>query len=91
VLTPRFSPSSQQITFLSYASGRPQVYLFDVQTGRTEVLGDFPGMTFAPRFTPDGESIIYSYAQNGNSDVFIMHLPTRQQRRLTDSPAIDTS
>jgi TolB protein len=91
VLTPRFSPSSQQITFMSYAAGRPQVYLFDVETGRTEVLGDFPGMTFAPRFTPDGESIIYSYALNGNSDVFIMHLPTRQQRRLTDSPSIDVS
>jgi TolB protein len=91
VLTPRFSPSTQQITFMSYVSGRPQVYLFDVETGRTEVLGDFPGMTFAPRFTPDGESIIYSYALNGNSDVFIMHLPTRQQRRLTDSPSIDVS
>jgi TolB protein len=91
VLTPRFSPSAQQITFLSYASGRPQVYLFDVETGRTEVLGDFPGMTFAPRFTPDGNSIIYSYALNGNSDVFIMHLPTRQQRRLTNSPSIDVS
>jgi TolB protein len=91
VLTPRFSPSTQQITFMSYVSGRPQVFLFDVETGRTEVLGDFPGMTFAPRFTPDGESIIYSYALNGNSDVFIMHLPTRQQRRLTDSPSIDVS
>jgi TolB protein len=91
VLTPRFSPSSQQITFMSYAAGRPQVYLFDVETGRTEVLGDFPGMTFAPRFTPDGDSIIYSYALNGNSDIFVMHLPTRQQRRLTDGPQIDTS
>jgi TolB protein len=91
VLTPRFSPSSQQITFMSYVSGRPQVYLFDVETGRTEVLGDFPGMTFAPRFTPDGESIVYAYAVNGNSDAYIMHLPTRQQRRLTDSPAIDVS
>ena len=91
VLTPRFSPSSQQITFLSYASGRPQVYLFDIETGRNEVLGDFPGMTFAPRFTPDGESIIFSYAENGNSDVWVMNLPTRQRRRLTNSPAIDTS
>lgn len=91
VLTPRFSPNSQQITFLSYASGRPQVYLFDIETGRTEVLGDFPGMTYAPRFAPDGESILFSYAENGNSDVWIMNLPTRQRRRLTSSPAIDTS
>jgi len=91
VLTPRFSPNSQQITFLSYAAGRPQVYLFDIETGRSEVLGDFSGMTYAPRFTPDGESIIFSYAENGNSDVWIMNLPTRQRRRLTSGPAIDTS
>jgi TolB protein len=91
VLTPRFSPTVQQITFLSYASGRPQVYLFDIDTGRSEILGDFPGMTYAPRFSPDGESLIYSYAENGNSDVFIMNLPTRQTRRLSNSPAIDTS
>ncbi|MCC7048420.1 MAG: Tol-Pal system protein TolB, partial [Alphaproteobacteria bacterium] len=54
VLTPRFSPTTQDITYLSYFNGQPRVYIFNIDTGQQEVLGDFPGMTFAPRFSPDG-------------------------------------
>lgn len=91
VLTPRFSTSDQEITYMSFEGGRPRVYIFNIQTGRQEVLGNFPGMTFAPRFSPDGRSVVMSQAQNGNSDLFLMDLRTRQSKRLTDHPAIDTS
>ncbi|HYM04613.1 MAG TPA: Tol-Pal system beta propeller repeat protein TolB, partial [Stellaceae bacterium] len=91
VLTPRFSPTAQEITYLSYARGTPRVYLFNIDTGQQEVLGDFPGMTFAPRFSPDGNKVIMSLAVDGNSDIYTLDLRTRQATRLTDSPAIDTS
>ncbi len=60
VLTPRFSPTQQEITYLSYARGTPRVYLFNIDTGQQEALGDFPGMTYAPRFSPDGNKVIMS-------------------------------
>ncbi len=91
VLTPRFSPTQQEITYLSYFNNVPRVYIFNIDTGRQEVLGDFPGMTFAPRFSPDGKRILLSMARNGNSDIFVMDLRTRQIRRLTRHGAIDTS
>ena len=72
VLTPRFSPTAQEITYLSYASGTPRVYLFNIDTGQQEVLGDFPGMTFAPRFSPDGNKVIMSLAVNGDSDIYTL-------------------
>ena len=37
-----------------------------------EVVGDFPGMTFAPRFSPDGKKIIMSFAKDGNSDIYTL-------------------
>ena len=43
----------------------PRVYLLDIETGTQEVVGDFPGMTFAPRFSPDGKKIIMSFAKDG--------------------------
>jgi TolB protein len=91
VLTPRFSPNRQEITFLSYFNDRPRVYLFNILSNKFEVLGDFPNMTFSPRFSPDGDQVIMSLANEGNSDVYVMDLRTRRERRLTDDPGIDTS
>lgn len=91
VLTPRFSPTLQQITYMAYYNNKPRVYLYDIDTGRQEVLGDFPGMTFAPRFSPDGNKVIMSLSQSGNSDIYTMDLRNRGVSRLTSNAAIDTS
>ncbi|HSR73186.1 MAG TPA: Tol-Pal system beta propeller repeat protein TolB [Kiloniellales bacterium] len=91
VLTPRFSPTTQEITYLSYVGNTPRVYLFNLNTGQQEVLGDFPGMTFAPRFSPDGNQVIMSLASEGNTEIYTMDLRTRKVTRLTDHPAIDTA
>ncbi len=91
VLTPRFSPNSQKITFMSYESVVPQIYILNIETGRRELLGNFPGMTFAPRFSPDGNAMILTLFQRGNSDLYTMDLRSRSTTRLTSSPAIDVS
>ncbi|MGE3302634.1 MAG: Tol-Pal system beta propeller repeat protein TolB [Hyphomonadaceae bacterium] len=91
VLTPRFSPATQQITYMSFETGKPRVFLFNIETGRQEVLGDFTGMTFAPRFTPDGASVLFTQEAGGNSEIYRMDLRSRARARLTNSPAIDTS
>jgi len=91
VLTPRFNPTNQMVTYMSYFRNLPRVYLLDIETGVQEVVGDFAGMTFAPRFSPDGKKIIMSFAKDGNSDIFTMNLETREVEKITDHPAIDTS
>ncbi len=91
VLTPRFSPTLQEIIYLSFYGGLPRVYLFNIDTGRQEMLGDFPGMTFAPRFSPDGQNVILSMAKAGNSEIYSMDLRTRAVKKLTNHSAIDTS
>ncbi len=91
VLTPRFSPSAQEITYLSYASGTPRVYLFNIDSGRQESIGDFPGMTFAPRFSPDGTRVVLSRSENGTTNIFVLDLRSRRVSRLTDGNSIDTT
>ena len=90
VLTPRFSPTNQMVTYLSYFRNLPRVYLLDIETGMQEVVGDFPGMTFAPRFSPDGKKIIMSFAKDGNSDIYTMDLESRLVEKLTEDSSIDT-
>ncbi|WP_394034220.1 Tol-Pal system beta propeller repeat protein TolB [Xanthobacter albus] len=91
VLTPRFSPTSQELTYMSYAQGEPRVYLLNIETGQREVVGNFPGMSFAPRFAPDGQRVIMSLQQGGNANIFVMDLRSKATTRLTDTPAIDTA
>ena len=91
VLTPRFNPTNQMVTYMSYFRNMPRVYLLDIETGTQEVVGNFPGMTFAPRFSPDGKKIVMSFAKDGNSDIFTMNLETRVVERITDHSSIDTS
>lgn len=91
VLTPRFNPSAQIIAYMSYIVGKPRVYLFDLESGRQEMLGNFPNMTFSPRFSPDGNRVAMSMEKEGNSDVYVMDLRTRAIQRLTTDPGIDTA
>ncbi|HKC32243.1 MAG TPA: Tol-Pal system beta propeller repeat protein TolB [Xanthobacteraceae bacterium] len=92
VLTPRFSPTTQEITYMSFGQGDPRVYLLNLDNpGQREVVGNFPGMTFAPRFSPDGGSVIMSLQRGSNSNIFVMNLGSKAITRLTDSAAIDTS
>ena len=91
-LTPRFSPTLQEIAYLSYVEDRPRVYLRHIDTGREEILGDFGGqMSIAPRFSPDGNKMVMSVSLAGNSEIFELDLRNRVQLRLTRHPAIDTA
>lgn len=92
-LEPRFSPLGDKIAFLSYAGDRPRVYLYDLQTGRQSLLGEFSGMSYAPRFSPDGHYLILAETtRSGGSDMYVIDLRTREQRRLSHAPGvIDTS
>jgi TolB protein len=91
VLTPRFSPNKQEITYMSFEGNEPRVYLLQLETGQREVVGNFPGMTFAPRFSPDGQRVIMSLQQDGNANIYTMDLRSRTTTRLTSTAAIDTS
>ena len=91
VLTPRFSPAAQRITYLSYATGVPRIYILDLATGRRQMLGEFPNMSFAPRFSPDGGRLIFSLLEGGATNLFVMDLASRQVTRLTQGQAISTA
>jgi TolB protein len=91
VLTPRFSPSTQDITYMSFEGETPKVYLLNIETGQKEIVGAFPGMTFAPRFSPDGQRIVMSLEREGNANLFAMDLRSRRTLQLTNTNAIDTA
>ena len=91
VLTPRFAPNQQTITYMSFQGNRPRVWVYTIGSGKQEAVGDFPNMSFAPRFAPDGSNLVFSMAIGGNTDVYRLDLGSRKLARLTTGPGIDTA
>ncbi|WP_332770018.1 Tol-Pal system beta propeller repeat protein TolB [Phenylobacterium sp.] len=91
VMTPRFSSTSQEITYMALRPEGSSIYLFNLETARRETLGSFPGMVYAPRFSPDGGRVAFSVERNGNSDIYVMNLRNRAAAKLTSDPSIETS
>ena len=91
-LTPRFHPTRDEIAFMSYLNNKPRVYLFNLGSGRQQLLGNFDGITLSPRFAPDGGSIIMAQTTSGGgSSIMVVGLGGGGGRRLTDGSAIDVS
>lgn len=91
VLTPRFSPTRQEIAYTQYTRNQPQVMLLDLVTNKRTKLGNFRGMTFAPRFSPDGRRVVMSLQTGGNSNLFELDIASQRTRQLTNAPSIDTA
>jgi TolB protein len=93
LLTPRFSPNSLEVTYMSFGSGSPRVYIYNIETNQKEIVGDFPNMSFAPRYSPDGQSVVMSLQSDDgrNSNIFKLDLRSRNVTQLTDVPAINTA
>ena len=93
VLTPRFSPNSQTVIYMSYSSGKPRLYMLDLPTGEQTILGDFEGLNSSPRFAPDGETVAMTLTMGheGNPEIYAMDLESRELKRLTTYRGIDTS
>ena len=93
IITPRFSPNSQKIVYMSYGEEGKQakVHQLDLETGKRSLVGSFEGITYAPRFSPDGSKVIMSQAYKGNSSLYEVDLYTKKSKRLTSDPVIDTS
>jgi TolB protein len=91
VMDPRFSTSEQEITYTALTRAHARVYVFSIETGRRETVGDFPGMVFAPRFSPDGEHVALSVEQGGATNIYVVDLRSHASHALTHGGAISVS
>jgi TolB protein len=92
-LSPRFSPTQQEICFLQYENSQPRVALMNIESGKRENLGSLPGLSYAPRFSPDGQKLVFTVQEGEGSSgtgLVEMDLRSRQMRRFTQSKGIDT-
>jgi len=98
-LLPNYSPSAQQITYVSFLDGQATTYVYDLESGRQEALFasggaglariDPDGQSLSARFSPDGEQLAVSIELQAGHDIHLFDLRSRNLRRLTTHPADD--
>ena len=92
VLAPRISRDGEQVLYTSYQTGRPEIYVLDVSSGRSRPVNiAADAMSFSPRFAPDGRNMVFSLIQNGNTDIYRASVGGGPIQRLTSSPSIETA
>lgn len=92
VLTPIFSKKADEIFYLRYFENRPQIFNLNIKNLKNHKVGGFKGTTFAAAAHPINPNLILlSAIINENTDIYEMNLSANTAKRLTKTPAIDTT
>ncbi|MEA3548066.1 MAG: Tol-Pal system beta propeller repeat protein TolB [Thermodesulfobacteriota bacterium] len=91
-VSPRFVPKGNKITYTSYHNGNPNLYLTDLDLGKTtRAISRRAGLNMAPAWSPDGKTMVITLSKDGNPDLYLMRSNGEIIRRLTRNSGINVS
>jgi TolB protein len=86
---PAVSPDGQKVAFSTDRSGRPMVWVMDID-GSNAVRKTFAGVyNSSPSWSPDGKKIVFAGLEANHYDIFIMDADGSKLERLTSAKRID--
>lgn len=90
ILSPDWSPDGKRLAYVSFESGKPQIFIHELASGKRTAVASFPGLNSAPDWSPDGRSLLVTLSRTGNAEVYRLDVDSRSLTRLTDHWGIDT-
>lgn len=90
LLSPRWSPDGTRIAYVSFSTGRSEIYIQNIFSAKRDKLASFRGLNSAPRWSPDGRYMALTLSKDGNAEIYIMNIRSRKLTRITRSYGIDT-
>lgn len=72
---PHWSPSGNNVVFVSGRSGGALIYLLDLQTKMLKRVSQGNESFLYPRWSPDGKKIVVMYGSNENHDILVLDNP----------------
>ncbi|MDJ0622564.1 MAG: protein TolB [Desulfocapsaceae bacterium] len=92
VVSPRFVPGGNFMTYTSYHSGNQNLYITDLrQSKTTRVLSRRSGMNLAPAWFPDGQNMLLTLSYKGNPDLYLLDKRGKIIKQLTKNGGINVS
>ncbi len=85
--SPAWSPTGQQIAFVSDRSGTPQLWMMDVDGSNIRRLVDQGGHCDSPSWSPDGRYLLYSWQapKRSKHDIFVIEAISGDIVQLTSN------
>lgn len=90
IISPSWSPTGSQLTYVSFESRKPEVWTHEVLTGKRRLLANFRGSNSAPSWSPDGRSLVVTLTRDGNAQLYTLNANGGEPKRLTKSDGIET-
>ncbi|MFC1537991.1 hypothetical protein ACFL6H_01080 [Candidatus Latescibacterota bacterium] len=91
-ISPDWSPDGRNLVFSSLSSENWSLKMINVNTGQTQDISNWPGLSSSPSFSPVNPDIIaFSSTRDGNSEIYTCRTDGRNLRRLTNHYRIDSS
>ena len=90
ILSPSWSRDGNNLAYVSFETGRPAIYIQNLQTGAREKVTGFSGLNGAPSWSPDGKKLALTLSKDGNPEIYTLELSNRKLTRITQHYGIDT-
>jgi TolB protein len=90
MLSPAWSNDGTKISYVSFESGRPAIYVQEIKSGNKTKITAFKGLNSAPTWSPDDSKILMTLSKDGNAELYAYHLASSSLDRLTNHYGIDT-
>ncbi len=90
-ITPRFSPSGQELAFVSFKDGQPNIYMKALSGGKVSTLSARKGLNISPAWSPSGTEIALTLSSEGDENIFLVNRTGKMIRQITKKWGINVS
>jgi hypothetical protein len=79
-LSPAYSPDGKKIAFAGYMGSQDDIFIYDIDSGKTTNITNDRFFDGAPVFSPDGKWLVYSSVVGGYAKLFKLNLANPADR-----------
>ena len=80
------SPDGKWLAYSSRRSGNLDIWLAEIDTGKTRQLTTHPATDNEPRWHPDGTHLVFVTQRSGSQDVYVLEIATRRLTPIATQP-----